>query len=220
MSACSMAGCSLPKSGYSRYCDTHKRRNRRHGHPAQSPVTARELEPYREAVQKRIEKNRENPAWDMLRQRWSSILTHADGQLAKFHAGTPMNRYEVDAWHNVKKIGESASESEVIETALAMYLCEDANPFRFRSHEAFGSQLVRRVRALAPTNVGSYYDHTTGSSKRVYRDAKPKSITIMADILQRTFGATGLALARLEKQDVEKKQAEQKILHEALSALQ
>jgi hypothetical protein len=214
-----MAGCSLPTSGYSRYCDTHKRRNRRHGHPAQSPVTTSELAAYRERIQKRIEKNRENPAWDMLRQRWSAILAHAEGQLSKFHAGTPMNRYEIDAWHNLKKIGESASETEVIETVLAMYLCEDANPYRFKSHEAFGSQLVRRVRALAPTNVGSYYDHETRTSKRVYRDAKPKTVTIMADILQRTFGATGVALARLEKQDAEKKQAEQKTLHDALDAL-
>lgn len=219
MAACSMVGCDLPTSGYSRYCDTHKRRNRRHGHPAQSPVTARELEAYRVRIQRRIEKNRKNPTWAMLGQRWSSILTHADGQLAKLHAGTPMNRYEIDAWFNLKKIGEAASEMEVIETILAMYICEDDNPHRFKSHEAFGSQLVRRVRALAPTNVGSYYDHQTGGSKQVYRDAKPKTVTIMADILQRAFGATGIALARLEKQDVEKKQAEQKTLHEALEQL-
>lgn len=41
----------------------------------------------------------------------------------------------------------------------------------------------------------------------------------MADILQRAFGATGLTLARLEKQDAEKKQAEQQSLHHALEQL-
>lgn len=171
-----MAGCSLPTSGYSRYCDTHKRRNRRHGHPAQSPVTTKELAPFGEIIQRRIEKNRENPTWDMLPQRWSAILGHADAMLMKFHAGTPMNRYEIDAWYNLKKIREAASDIEVNETVLAMYLYEGHNPHRFKSHEAFGSQIVRRVRALAPVNAGSYYDHQTGASKKVYRDAKPKTI--------------------------------------------
>lgn len=219
MSECRITGCGLATSGYSTFCATHKRRQRRHGHPAQAGVAVHELKPLQSRVRARMEKNAGNPTWHILRSRWEALIGIAKGEMMRWQGGAPMSRYEVEAWANVEKIGVAASETEIIETVLAMYLLQEENPHRFRSDAAFSGQLVRRVRALAPVNIGESYNHKTGKIRRVYRDAKPKTVAILAGLLQETFGAAGLIVARLEKQEVGKKTEEQQALHLALEEL-
>jgi hypothetical protein len=219
MKTCKVTGCGLPVSGFSGYCESHKRRNRRHGHPNQIPVTAHELEPLRKRVKARIEKNRDNPTWNMLCIRWEALIDIAKAEQAKYLTGIAHNRYEAEAWFNVAKIGAHATAMEVVEVALAMYLLQVENPRRFKSDNAFGGQLVRRVRCLAPTSVGSYYDHTARKAKSVYRDAKPKTTAILARILQDTFGVAGLTVAHLERHEMDRQRKEQKALYDALGEL-
>jgi hypothetical protein len=109
---------------------------------------------------------------------------------------------------------------EVIEVALAMYLLQVENPHRFKSDNAFGAQLARRVRSLASTSIGSYYDPKLRKVKSVYRDTKPKTIAILAKILQDTFGVAGLTVAHLERHEIQKLKDEKQALHDALGALQ
>lgn len=215
-----MLGCSLPTMGYSTLCDNHKRRNRRHGHPEQRSVTAYELEPFRKRVKARIEKNANNPTWQLLRDRWKALEGIAETNLNRYAAGTPYNRYAQEAWSNIAKLGANAQAMDIIETVLAMFLLQEENPYRFQSDEAFGGQLVRRVRNLAPTSIATYYDDKTDKAKRVYRDLKPKTMHILAKIFQETFGVAGLTVARLEQQENDQKRAERESLHAALDALQ
>jgi hypothetical protein len=219
MSPCNMAGCDNAASGYSNYCEPHKKRQRRHGHPGQSGVTVYELRPLQQRVRVRIEKNIDNPTWPLLRDRWALLIKAAKDEMTRYQSGKPMNRYEIDAWANLETIGAAVTDIEVIETVLAMYLLQEDNPRRFMSDDAFSGQLVRRVRSLALSSAGEYYDHKTGKTKRVYRDAKPKTVTILAGFLQHTFGAAGLIVARLEQREMAKKNGERMALHSALEGL-
>jgi hypothetical protein len=215
-----MLGCSLPTMGYSTLCDNHKRRNRRHGHPEQRSVTVHELEPFRKRVKARIEKNAGNPTWKLLRDRWKALEGIAKGHVEQYGAGVPYNRYEHEAWSNIAKLGASAETMDIIEVVLAMYLLQEDNPYRFKSDDAFSGQLVRRVRNLAPTSIATYQDFRTNKSKRVYRDLKPRTVEILARMLQETFGVAGLTVARLEQQEIKKNRDEQQALHDALGELQ
>ncbi len=219
MNTCSAQGCHQPVSGYSAYCESHKRRNRRHGHPTQLGVTSGELEPFRKRVRARIEKNKGNLTWGLLNARWKALVEIAKAQEVSYQAGLTHNRYEREAWSNVVHIGANADSVEVIEVVLAMYLLQEENPRRFKSDRAFSEQLVRRTRGLAPANVGSHYNHTTGKVKKVYRDAKPKTSAILARALQETFGVAGLTVAHLERYELDKLRKEKQAFHDALGAL-
>ena len=50
---CIAAGCASIAEGYGGYCNAHKTRMRRHGHPCQEGVTKTELKPYLAMVTKR-----------------------------------------------------------------------------------------------------------------------------------------------------------------------
>ncbi|MBA4144076.1 MAG: hypothetical protein H0X43_14185 [Nitrosospira sp.] len=219
MKVCKLAGCGFPVSGFSGYCEPHKRRNRRHGHPEQTPVGAHELEPFRKRARARIKKNRDNPTWNILCARWEALIEIAKAEETRYLTGAPHNRFAAEAWFEVVKIGANSSSMEVIEVALAVYLLQVENPRRFKSDNAFGAQLARRVRTLAPTSVGSYYDHETRKAKSVYRDARPKTTVILARILQDTFGVAGLTVAHLERHEMNKLRNEKQTLHDALGEL-
>lgn len=145
MSTCSAQGCHQPVSGYSAYCESHKRRNRRHGHPTQLGVTSRELEPFRTRVRTRIEKNKANPTWGLLHARWKALVEIAKAEEARYQTGVAHIRYEREAWLNVIKIDTNVDSREVIEVVLAMYLLQQENLRRFKSDDAFRGQLARRV---------------------------------------------------------------------------
>ncbi len=219
MSTCRAQGCHQPVSGFSSYCEPHKRRNRRHGHPTQLGVTSSELEPFRKRVRARIEKNKGNPTWGLLHARWKALVEIAKAEEARYQTGVAHNRYERDAWFNVVKIDANVDSMEVIEVVLAMYLLQQGNPRRFKSDTAFGEQLARRARGLAPTNTGTHYNYKTGEVKKVYRDAKPKTTAILARALQHTFGVAGVVVAGLEKYEIDKLRADKQTFHDALGGL-
>ncbi len=57
MRLCQVSGCQEGVSRFGRYCNAHKTRDRRHGHPTQEGITKAHLKPYLNAARKRIEKN-------------------------------------------------------------------------------------------------------------------------------------------------------------------
>jgi len=219
MKPCRLIHCAAEAGGYGTLCYTHKRRFRRHGHPEQDSITVQELKPLRKRIKARMALNKTNPAWQLLRDRWTAIEEHAKRLTASYANGSPFNVYEREAWMNIEQIASYAAINDVIEISLAMYLLQEERPGRFKSDLAFNSQLVRRVRSLAPSNTAEYIDYKTGRTKRVYRDAKPKTIAIVAHVLKETFGVAGLTVSRLERSELSKHRQEQAALHAALGDL-
>ncbi|SFO43854.1 hypothetical protein [Nitrosospira briensis] len=155
----------------------------------------------------------------MLCARWEALIEISRAEEARYQTGFAHNLHEREAWFNISKIGASVPPMEVIEVALAVYLLRVENPPRFKSDTAFGVQLVRRVRSLAPVSIGSYFDHKATKVRSVYRDCKPKTTAILARLLQDTFGVAGLTVAHLERHEAQKLRDEKQALYEALEEL-
>jgi hypothetical protein len=219
MGICRLPGCYLVTNGYSIYCGTHKRCNRRHGHPQQKSITLYTLRPYMKRVAARMEKNSSNPTWVILGDRWQALVASARAASAEYRSGVVFTRNEREAWDNIAKVSNCADASQVITAVLAIYLMRDDSPHRFKSEAAFERQLVRRFRALAPHYAGEYYDLHTGKTKRVYRDTRPRTAVILAGLLKETFAVAGLMVSRLEQREVNRLLDDQQALQEALNAL-
>jgi hypothetical protein len=130
-----------------------------------------------------------------------------------------MPRHERVAAQELQKLADAVAPKEVVETVLAFFVMQEVQPRRFRSDRAFRTQMVRRVRGLTDLNAGSWFDHQTGKTKRAYKELSPRAAAVMAQWLANAFGGAGLHLARLEQIEVDKKQEEQKALHDSLSQL-
>lgn len=218
--SCRAPGCGARTTRFGAYCDTHKARKRRHGACDQQAITSAHLKPHLKRIRARIAKNPDSRVWAAADERWQAIIGHARGIMAVWHSGHACNRPTVRAAEEVVKLADNVSPREVVEVVLAMYLLEDDDPRRFRSDQAFRTQLVRRVRALTDLNAGIWTDPRTGKAKRAYRDLTPHTVAFMASWLATALGPVGLYLARMEHQEQEQKQQERAALAKALEELQ
>lgn len=155
-------------------------------------------------------KNPANPTWDILRERWAVVAVNAETILRAHAAGKPGSAHATQAAHHIKQLAATVDDGVVMEAALAMFLMREAKPQRFLSDRAFDFQLSRRVRALSDVNAGTYFDHETGKTKRVYRDVLPGTLMALSEPLKAAFGVAGVFLAELDQRD-EKKTAAKKM---------
>ncbi len=216
---CRAPGCQSVAHGYSPYCQNHKQVLRRHGAPMQEGVTVHELRPYVTLVEARKAKNPDSEAWSILTARWDAVQDHAKATLQRFADGLTGSRVERLAAHHIGKVGQEVEAWSVVKTALAMFIIQEQRPSRFSTDAAFDFQLVRRVRGLAESNVGIYWDHKEQRSKKVYRDIPPRVMQVMAQPLKMAFGAPGLTLAAKEREDIQRANDERKRLISALEGL-
>jgi hypothetical protein len=75
------------------------------------------------------------------------------------------------------------------------------------------------VRALSDVNAGTYFDHKTGKTKRVYRDVLPGTLMALAEPLKAAFGVAGVFLAELDQRDERNKAAKRMELMTALKEM-
>src|SRR5688572_17317060 len=116
---CQAPDCPQPASShYSRFCSSHKTRNRRHGDASQKAVSAAELAPFVRRVEARVEKNKGSPVWGHLEDRWNALVAHSQRIAAQTG---PMNRYERRAAHEVLKLAEHVEARAIIHTAIAIF---------------------------------------------------------------------------------------------------
>lgn len=216
---CAVPGCTEANYGFSTLCGPHKRLKRRHGHPQQVPVQVKHLAPYARLVDQRVSLNAGSEAWAILDQRWKDLTAHHAERVQAAYAGQTYVRHELMASEQIHKLALEVSSVEVIRTVLAMYVLQEFEPRRFICDQGFDFQMVRRVRGLTTSNVGTYWDHETRKVKKVYVDTPPRTVVIVADELKRVFGATGIAVARLERLVADQVDPEPKRLARALESL-
>ncbi|RYZ13875.1 MAG: hypothetical protein EOO70_08195 [Myxococcaceae bacterium] len=219
MTKCRTPNCNREPHGFSTHCQTHKQTLRRHGAPTQQGITIHELKPYVVLVEARKTKNADSEAWGILAARWGVVLDYAKAELQRYSEGRPGVRCERLAAHHLVTIGRDVEPWVVVRTCLAMYLMQDQRPRRFTSEAAFDYQLVRRVRGLTESNAGSYWDHETQKTKRVYRDIPPRVTQAIAQHLKVAFGAPGMVLAKKEREDIVRASDERKRLLSAMEGL-
>lgn len=217
---CRAPGCQGIAHGYSPYCPNHKQALRRHGAPMQDGVTTQELRPYLALVEARKGNNPTSEAWSILTARWDVVQDHAKATIQKFAEGLAGGRVQRLAAHHLGKVGQEVEAWSVVKTALAMFILQEERPSRFSTDTAFDFQLVRRVRGLAESNAGQYWDHKEQRSKKVYRDIPPRVMQAMAQPLEMAFGAAGLTLAAKEREDIQRVNDERRRLSSALENLE
>jgi hypothetical protein len=216
---CTVQNCTQPQDGRSYFCLNHKRNKIRHGHPTQESVSSFEIATYRKTVRARIAKNSHSPVWTKIEEHWLAVVRKTQEHAEACLMGRPKVKYQSEAWGHLARLGQNVEPRAVIEVALAMYLMQEWNPHRFNDDRAFGFQLVRRIRSLDHLAVGTTWDDKLKKVKRVYRDVKPRTTEIIAEVLQHTFGVAGLTVARLEAKEREQQQTEQEAFHDGLAAL-
>jgi len=213
---CAVLHCAKPIGGYSTLCESHKRALRRHGHALQTGITVQELKPFKDRIAARRVKNAANPAWELLRNRWEALTTHAKATLEAYSNGSPAISYERQTAEQLTTLRTTVPADVVVDTALSMFLLWEQSPRRFMSDRAFNYQLARRVRGLAKTNSDSNYSVKEGRFKRTYKDTPPRVLNCLAESLKAAFGVAGMRLAQLERLD-EQQLANKKL--EMLAAL-
>ena len=159
---CRVPGCSGRPGGgrlgasFTTLCNHHRQRERRHGDALQWPVRAAHLAPYVKALQRRQRLWPTAPAWNALEARWRTLVQSCRDTVRVFEGGQPMNRWAVEAAGELIKVAGQATPEQAWQTAVAMFLLQDAEPTRFPTEKSFRVQLGRRVRHLAETNRGTY----------------------------------------------------------------
>ncbi|ANY82988.1 hypothetical protein BB934_32755 (plasmid) [Microvirga ossetica] len=203
---CIASGYSSPASTkFGRYCRPHVAQLRRHGAIGQTGITKAELKAYGRIVSARLEKNRDKPLLTQLEARWGVVQTYA-ATVRDEARSKPIVRYRREAAVETLRIGKNVNARDVIETVLAMYVMQDQEPRRFKSDQAFKTQLVRRVRGLTRLNADAWTDAKTGKRKLVYRDLSQRTVIIMGGWIAEALGPAGIMFARLERKDHEKEQ--------------
>lgn len=192
---CAASGCSSPTAGRSTFCNKHRATKRRHGHHLQTSVSTTELQPFVKEVSSRWSRSPDNEAWAILSARWSLLVEHARQEVAKREAGAPVVKHHVMAAEQVSKLADTVAARSIIQTTLAMYLLQHAQPHRFKSDGAFGVQLVRRVRSLSSLGVGRTWDAKAKRMKSTYKDFPPRAAEVLARLLADAFAVPGMQLA-------------------------
>lgn len=218
---CKATGCAnRAASRYGNYCHSHRSRLRRHGALNQNAITKADLKVYRQLVRERIEKNKDKALWDKLKAVWRAVIEDAQAVVERWRKGVPMANYNRVTAFELVKLSNAVEPDEVIETVLAMYLLQDQEPRKIRTDKAFLTQMVRRVRGLTSLNAGTWTDNATGKSKTAYRELSPKAVEGIGKKLATAFGPAGIALAKLERRDHERRMRELTEYHQALGDIQ
>ncbi len=191
MSYCQSPGCQKHSVGYSQYCNSHKARAGRHGHPLQATITAHRLKEYVQLVRGWVARQRQDNIWQLLEGAWAGDVDRARGILAEYRAGRPSFGHEVQAANDLVKVAGDVPVRRVVETVVAMCVMQEYEPRTFKTDAAFWCQVARRFRGLSDVHVGSYWDNTQGRVKRVYRDPKPQAGIALGRMLVRSLGPVG-----------------------------
>jgi hypothetical protein len=217
---CKADGCKSPVgTRYGRYCTVHKAQLRRHGAAGQKAITKADLKPYIGAVRARIEKNKGKALWSHLEGRWEALGRQAGEILEEAGNGVAQVRARLLAAAEIVKLSGAVEAQEVIETVLAMYLMQDQEPHRFKGDTAFRVQLVRRVRGLTSLNAKVWQQKGAGRAKKAYSEVPPRVSAFIGEWLSESFGAAGIHLAKLERDEREAQRKEQQAYFEALGEI-
>lgn len=218
---CAAPGCTrVTKSAYSRYCNSHSTRAKRHGDVKQATIFEHDLKPYRAMVAEERKRSRDTGKgadfWNLMAVRWETAVELARDTLGSYRMGVATVRDDRQTASEIDGIALEADAVAVVDTIIAMYLIAEFEPRRFSGHRGFMFQLVRRLRGLAEANCGTWQDYLTGKMKRVYRDIPAKVTERVAVVVVEAMGSGALTFARTMARREEKQREEVARLHAAV----
>lgn len=198
---CRVTWCNRPATGYGAYCNTHKSRDRKHGHPEQMTITAAALKPSRKIIREWIARRPKDDVWPVLEEAWRQVAEAARAELRAWERGEPVVLWRRLACESIRNVADTAEPRLVVETILAMAFLLMDQPRVFKSDRAFRIQLARRFRALTDLHCGSWWNETTGKVHRAYRDFPPRAAEVLGRHLMETIGKAGVVIWREIERD-------------------
>jgi hypothetical protein len=200
MKPCAAPGCTRLAIGFSQYCSSHKSRDRRHGHPLQTTISATRLKRHIDTIKHFIDRHPERDAWAKLEKVWKSLVDMAEAEVRAFEAGAVAFTWQIEACRDIIKVSKDVEPRRVVEVVVGFAMMMKREPGAFRSDRAAWISLARRFRVLTDRNVGTYWNKKAGKLTRVYRDASPRASEWLGRQLMITLGIAGGRIAALMDQ--------------------
>jgi hypothetical protein len=199
---CQASGCTKPTEGYSKLCNSHRCRYRRHGHWNQPTIRQCDLKPTMRFTAKWLDKSpKRELLWDNLRKAYALLIEEAEGELRLIEQRKACIRYKREAYQTIIDVAGDADRDTAILTVVGLAYMTIAEPRRFRSDRAAFVQCARRFRGLGDCHVAEYWSQSEGRSKRVYRDAHPQTAVFLGQLLMSRLGPFGHAIhSRVDEQ--------------------
>jgi hypothetical protein len=190
MKSCIIAGCAKGVSGYSTLCVNHAKTKARHGHPLQTSIRRPELKPFERAVRNWLDERAGPDAWPILLDLFGGIVSEARIYSERVGHGRPYSRFVLRAGETLVSIERDDRNRDAVVRLLALGYLRQNNPRRFQDDRAFRFQIARQLRQMTDVSVGVYWDNDSQKAKKVHRDASPKTLRALANIVMET-GLTG-----------------------------
>jgi hypothetical protein len=205
---CAVDGCLDHTSSFRPWCNRHSLARRNHGHPEQRPIDKTTLRPFTRAIEAKL---RAHPEWTgiaLAKERWREAMRDQRAlHAAYFEGGQAMRRWEVRTAQDLIRVDEGVEVKAILVTIAAMFLMAEDMPRLFRDDRAWRYQLVRMVRKLTSTSLGTVYDHRAGKVRGIYRVRREAEVMAFERVITEVFGGLAMALARAVLKDREREQA-------------
>jgi hypothetical protein len=120
-------------------------RHRKYGHPEQKSIKIGELRPYREAIQKVIERNPQVD-WSAVYAQWLRAVGVAQEALDTLRTGKPHVRYDREAAQMICSIAGSVEPQVVFEIVSALWLLQEVEGKKIKSDASFQSIVIQSLR--------------------------------------------------------------------------
>lgn len=218
---CAAPGCTADHARADRYCDAHRTRFRRHGHPLQLAVHPRNLEPFACRIASRLPEDGE--VRRLLKDRWS-MLTEAVTVTAT--TGTfrvpfglpssdrPATARQREAARRFLTTAASATPHQVGDLVIGLTILRAVHPETFMDETAFRFMIARRFLGLSRHNATTA---RTGST--TYRAYPAAVMLTLAEWLLLVFGEVAERMASVEVEEIDRTKDGDARLRDALARL-
>ena len=218
---CAAPGCTADHARDSRYCDAHRTRLRRYGHPLQRAVHPRNLEPFACRIASRLPDDGE--VRRLLEVRWSSLLeavkVTATTGLLRVPFGSPSSdrpatARQREAARRFLTTAASTTAREVGDIVIGLTILRAVHPETFVDETTFHFIVARRFLGLSRHNATSA---RTGST--TYRSYPAPVVLPIAEWLLLVFGEVADRMAAAEVAEIDKAKTDEARLRDALACL-
>ncbi len=218
MRICVVNGCDRKVSGYSKYCNGHRIRDRVHGHPLQRPVKATEVQKYAKHIAKWIEAR---PNRDVIlagmKKAWAGVLKDALAEQQRVLRGGFVNVSHQRAYYDIATVATDVEWKRIALTMTAIGYLAGHDRKLFSTDRAYLFAYARRFRTLTKSFVAMRWNHKTGRNHLIYSQANPMRMQFLGEILAKAFGPLGLNIQVTEAKEAREREQGRRELMLAIS---
>lgn len=218
MRICVVNRCGRKGSGYSKYCNAHRIRDRCHGHPLQRPVKATEVQKYAKHISKWIDAR---PNHEVIlagmKKAWTGVVQDALAEQRRVMRGGFVNVSHQRSYFDIATVASEVEWKKIALTMMTIGYLAGHDRQLFSSDRAYLFAYARRFRTLANSFIAVRWNHRTGRNHLIYSQANPMRLQFLGEILAKAFGALGLNIQVTEAKEAREREQGRRDLMLAIS---